>query len=246
MLFALPSALVAEPEKSRRPALQRLARDPGDALRHWARLDLKDSLYVLSYMKQYYDQDFVNSFLERAKAGKRPDAVLEITNDPRVTPERLRAAGYRPAGSFGTMTKWMHPSGKELWLLPPPKAGGAPDSPSSSAPRPQVPPPLHPDVQDAQSAADSLEAERDALWEAAVRLQSQKTADGSYPAGPFNDYFRRLKKFQDDLRTVLDEEAALWQADALTAPERELVNKQVGRMKQLEKFPPEMEELGAF
>jgi hypothetical protein len=42
-----------------------------------------------------------------------------MTNEPGMTPESLRAAGYRYKGSFGRVQMWVHPNGEEeIWLFP--------------------------------------------------------------------------------------------------------------------------------
>jgi hypothetical protein len=102
----------------------------------------------------------------------------------------------------------------------------------------------HPDVQASREWADDLEARRDELWEEAIRLKQMKNPDGSYPAGPVNEYYKKLDKFNNDRKSVVEQEAPLWKASSMTEDERNELDKQLERIKKLEDYPPEMEDLG--
>jgi hypothetical protein len=225
----------------RQTFLRKLARTPAEALRHWPRLSTSEKEYVQSHMKLHYGEEFTRAFTSRILHNPRPDASIEVTNDPDVTPKRLESAGYRFKGNNGGVPVWVHPSGKEVWLLPRPKATPAPPAPPPGV-HPPVQPPLHPDAEEAQSWAQDLEARRDALWEEAIRIKKMRNPDGSYPAGPINNYYRKLAEFDRDLKSVLEDESKLWEGP-YTSQENDAIEKSLERLRELEKRPPEMEEL---
>jgi hypothetical protein len=222
--------------------LQKFAREPGEALRHWPKLSNGEKLYVESRMKQHYGDDFTKAFRQAADGKARPDESVTMTNDPTLTPARLKSMGYRFKDNIGGTPKWTHPSGKELWLLAPPNAGQPPPiQPPGPLPPPQ--PPIHPDVQDAQDRANDLESRHDALWLEAEQLKALKSPSGSFPAGPFNEYYKKLNKWEEDLKSVLDEEAPLWKADPLTDQEKQKLEEQLKRLEEIKKDEEKLEDL---
>jgi hypothetical protein len=224
--------------------LKSIARQPAKALQHWGRLKSGEKLYVESQMRRLYDAEFARKFTERASTGARPDLSTEITND-RLTPERLKALGYRFKQSSGGASIWVHPSGKELWLLSQPK-GTAPLPPPGPDNHPSSNPLTHPDVEDSRSWADSLEATRDELWQDAIRLKSMKTPDGAYPMGPYQEYMEKYKKYYNDWQSVLKDEVPLWKSSPLTDDEARQLDDNIKRLEKLSEYPQEMEDLGTF
>jgi hypothetical protein len=150
--------------------------------------------------------------------------------------------GYRFKDDIGGTPKWIHPSGKELWLLSPPRAAPPPPVEQSGGhPPPQ--PPIHPDIEDAQDWANNLESRHDALWLEAQQLKALKSPSGSFPAGPFNEYYKKLNKWEEDLKSVLDEEAPLWKADRLTDQERQKLEEQLKRLEEIKKDEETLEDM---
>jgi hypothetical protein len=48
------------------------------------------------------------------------DAIIIVTNLPEHSPDRLRRTGHKLRGTSGSMHMWVHPTGKEVWILPSP------------------------------------------------------------------------------------------------------------------------------
>jgi hypothetical protein len=99
--------------------LRRMARFPGEALTSWKGLKEADKDTVLWQMIDLYGPDFASEFLKYAKGEKKPNVSVTVTNSPDMTPKWLKDHGYRLADN-GSPQKWVHPSGHENWVLPPP------------------------------------------------------------------------------------------------------------------------------
>jgi hypothetical protein len=195
-------------------------------------------------MKQHYGDDFTRNFRQAADGKARPDEVITITNDPRLTPEKLRSLGYRLKGTVGRTPQWVHPTGKEVWILPPPTAAGPPPLPPTT-PYPPIQPPTHPDVQAAQQKANDLEARHDALWEEAERLKALKSPDGTFPAGPFNEYYRKLSQWEKDLKEAMEEDAPEWRSAPLTDQEKQTLEQQLKRLEDVKQDEDQLEDIPA-
>ena len=89
--------------------LRRLARDPAEAMRRWAKLAETDRITVITYMAGYYDIKFARMFLHETKLRKRPDLSVLVTNDRSVTSDSLKARGYRKFSDAGGVLVWVHP-----------------------------------------------------------------------------------------------------------------------------------------
>jgi hypothetical protein len=94
--------------------LQKLGRNPAEALRQWGRLNQGEKFYVESHMKRYYGEEFARMFRDRTLHNSRPDASIEITNDPTITPTKLKAMGYRFKDDSGGVPKWVHPRARSF------------------------------------------------------------------------------------------------------------------------------------
>ena len=63
--------------------------------------------------------------------------------------------------------------------------------------------------------------------------------------GPINEVtYKKLNKFDKDRTSVLEEEAPLWKAALLNEDEKKELEQQLERIKKLNDYPPEMEDLG--
>ena len=114
----------AQYEAARADYLRSLAVQPGDALSRWGTLSGPEQAAVVLQMSMFYDRPFADTFLSLARKGTHARVDVVITNVPRPahTPQSLKASGYalKPGG---TATQyWVHPSGSQVWLVPPPKA----------------------------------------------------------------------------------------------------------------------------
>lgn len=120
---------VVSRDTARADYLRQLAMRPTQALDAWQTLNSPEQFLVLTQMCMFYDRGFVASFQAMANRRVRPSLEITVTNSPRQqqTPPALVAAGYRlQPGSTGTQY-WVHPSGRQVWLIAPPKALPPPD-----------------------------------------------------------------------------------------------------------------------
>lgn len=144
--------------------LDLLGRRPSEALRRWPALNGTQKWTVVMAMGRYYDLNFASHFNQFAVAGTKSATSVHITNDPSITPASLTSAGYRKAGNAGGAQLWVHPSGREVWVLSPPKG----------APTPPPTPPEDPDVEDATKKLAEMEAKAKELKNRFQRLTQSR------------------------------------------------------------------------
>jgi hypothetical protein len=155
----------------------------------------------------------------------------------------LTKAGYQFTRNDGSFDIWVKVDrSSEIWVqVPKPNKPDTSGGGSSSGP-PQPPKvPNTPDIQEARDWADDLEKRFNQLWDEAAKLKAMRNPDGSYPAGPFNDYFRKLNRFDNDVQSVLDDEAPLWRDSAVSEEEKKELEKHIARIKNVQEHPPEMD-----
>jgi hypothetical protein len=154
--------------------LRRLARDPAEAMRRWAKLAETDRITVITYMAGYYDIKFARIFLHETKLRKRPDLSILITNDRSVTSDSLKAGGYRKFSDAGGVLVWVHPTGKKVWLLSPPKT--LPPPPPASDPQSQNTARRveDPNVEEARETVEFYEKWKRELNERAAQIRRMK------------------------------------------------------------------------
>jgi hypothetical protein len=177
--------------------LRDLARRPGLALHEWRRLSEGERMAVVTYMTIYYSAEFASHFLETTRKRPRPEELIHITNLPDRTPEALTRQGYRFAGRMGNseLQIWVHPSGREVWLLPPssPPAQQAPAEATPVAGPPENP--NHIDLPANPSAVyGAVTATRADAEVLGTRGRVVRYADGTvevYPAGSTTRYTYR-------------------------------------------------------
>ena len=172
---------------------------------------------------------------------RRFDGVTTYSMTPK---DRLAKAGYRFARNEGGHDVWVKVDrSSEIWVqIPKPNtddASGGASGGSGSGAGPA--PPTNPNIQDARAWAQDLETRFNQLWDEAAKLKAMRDPNGSYPAGPFNDYFKKLNRFDEDLKSVLDQEAPLWRDSPMTDEEKKELEKQIERIKNVQEHPPEME-----
>jgi hypothetical protein len=154
----------------------------------------------------------------------------------------LTKAGYQFARNDGSFDIWVKiDRSSEIWVqIPKPNKPGTSGGGTSSGPQPPKVPNT-PDIQDARDWADDLEKRFNQLWDEAARLKAMRNPDGSYPAGPFNDYFQKLNRFDNDVQSVLNDEAPLWRDSAVSEEEKKELEKHIARIKNVQEHPPEMD-----
>ncbi|SEL12412.1 hypothetical protein [Nitrosovibrio tenuis] len=155
----------------------------------------------------------------------------------------LTKAGYQFARNDGSFDIWVKVDrSSEIWVrIPKPNKPETPGGGSSSG-SPQPPKvPNTPDIQDARDWADDLEKRFNQLWDKAAKLKAMRNPDGSYPAGPFNDYFKKLERFDNDVQSVINDEVPLWRDSAVSAEEKKELEKHIARIKNVQEHPPEMD-----
>jgi hypothetical protein len=121
--------------------LRGLARRPSEALSQWRQLQPGEQTVVATYMAMYYGLTFAQRFADTARRHRRPETVINITNFPEFTPERLQRSGYRFLGSFERIEYWVHPSGNEIWVIRSALSASSSTSPQSSTNMPPDNPP---------------------------------------------------------------------------------------------------------
>jgi hypothetical protein len=223
----------AEVEK-RDEFLRHLARMPHEGLRYWSRITEGERMIVVTYMTIYYDADFASGFLQFARGTKRPDLSVYVTNDPTLTAEKLKQAGYRLLRDDGLQKTWVNAFGKQVWVLPPPKTYPA-SAPGSADP--SATPREHPDVEEARLYADDLTTEQNELLRRSRELSALK------PKLPPDEYARRRAQWMDDYEeweenrdTVLNTTIPSM-TGTLTKKEAEAKQKEIDRLKGLSTTP---------
>jgi len=97
--------------------LRRLARNPGDALPRWRRLNTGERAVLVTYMTLFYDSIFASRFREYASRRSHPEQTIHITNTSNPTSEQLRIRGYRLYRTSLQVQFWIHPSGNQVWRI---------------------------------------------------------------------------------------------------------------------------------
>ena len=182
--------------------LRNLAIDPGEALRHWKRLKPGEPLVVITYMAMYYGLEFATHFKTEANKRKRPDLVIEVTNLPSVTPASLAKRGYklqRVLRGLTDMQIWVHPTGREVWLIPPAKA-------TPPAPVSPPPPPLHPDVEEVKTYAGEYTKRKNEMIRNARNIEARR---GSLTKAQYDElrkqWWKEYEAWDEELDDIMDE-----------------------------------------
>ena len=155
----------------------------------------------------------------------------------------LAKAGYRftrKDGSFDVWTKVDQSS--FIWVQIP--SSGPSDPNGGSGPNPASPPPSpvpNPSIKEARDWANDLEARFTELFNEAIKLKALKSPAGTYPKGPFNDYFNKLDRFDNDVESVLNHEAQPWLDSAVSDEERQAIQAEIDRIKKIQPHEPEMD-----
>ncbi|MDP2369530.1 hypothetical protein [Rhodoferax sp.] len=163
-------------DTARADYLRGLAMRPNEAFTAWRQLNPSEQFLVITQMGMFYDLAFVRTF--QAMAGKhvRPSVEITITNAPRIqhTPQALRAAGFGLQPGSSTTQYWVHPSGRQVWLIAPPK----------SLPPPSLfPSTLNPEIadEDRLGQADQLVQRYRLLEQKAVEIKRRRVTRSQSP-----------------------------------------------------------------
>lgn len=190
--------------------LRRLAARPEEAMDAWRQLNASQQFLVITHMGVFYGVEFVRTFQAVARLPERPAVVITVTNVRRPEYERaaLQASGYVLQRGSTSAQYWIHPTGRQIWLLPA----------SISAP----PPDLMPETLQPQIAVDDVIAQARELldrykyleqksMEIKRRRQSRNQSAAEYyrSRAPWWDDYRLWKQRAEALQTNPDPMAVL-------------------------------------
>jgi hypothetical protein len=217
--------------------LSKLARDPSEAMRRWKSLSESEKLTVQSQLKTYFGEEFTQQFLAGMKQNPRPDATIEMVRRDRITTEKLKSAGYRFKNNAGGVEKWIHPSGKEVWLysagkgVPP-----TPDPPEPPVARPQAHGPQNMTIGDADEWLEYLRAKLKLIRDYDAKTKSARAAGGNYTLGDDVDHFNKMvAKEIDDAAEVIKDLNKTLDGGNLTDSEQADIMRQLEELHKLKK-----------
>jgi hypothetical protein len=130
--------------------------------------------------------------------------TVTVTNEPERAGRRIKAGGFVLVSDGPDRARWVHPDGREVWLIK--------DGDATAAHEPEPPPSLElsPDVQSLLAEREALVGQIDELW--------AHTADPDYPARA-EAFLRSYFAWSDKVtQTTARKQAALAQEKA---PERQ-------------------------
>jgi hypothetical protein len=166
-----------------------------------------------------------------------------VYTDNIVSADELKQAGYQFWGDPGGVDHWINVAKSTYLIL----LHGTPDTPdpdkgggSGPNPPPPITPDQNPDIKEARGWADDFEKRFNALYDEARKLKAMRRPDGSYPAGPFNDYFSKLKKYDDDMESV-EKDMQIWRKSMVTDDETQALEEQIDRITKVKEHEPEMD-----
>jgi hypothetical protein len=107
--------------------LRGLAARPSQALARWKSLDKDSQTSLWWFVVERYGMDFAADFLDYAKGKKKPDPTTTVSNSADDSPEALAKRGFKYCCDPGGMRVYVHPSGREVWLLSPPQKAEDPE-----------------------------------------------------------------------------------------------------------------------
>ena len=169
--------------------------------------------------------------------GTRKPKFDGVTTYSMTSKLMLAKAGYRFTRTDGGFDVWTKVDGSSFIWVQLPKTG--PSDPGGPGTNP--PPPPNPGLRESSDAAADFESRFSQLFQEAIKLKGMKDANGSYPAGPFNDYFKRLSQYDEDLKSVLDNDADVWLNSTVTDDERNAIQAAIDRIKKVQEHEPEMD-----
>jgi hypothetical protein len=219
--------------------LRKLALDPNQAIRHWKRLKPGEQLSLITYMTTAYGSAFAKEFKKEAEKYKGPALGYTVTNSPFVTPESLTKQGFKfsrwitppnVGGGWPTASIWVHPTGKEVWLIQPAK--GAPARVPAN-PRPLA----HPDIDELQFYLKEYSARKEDMIRKGREIEARR------PSLSKPQYKQLRKEWWDDYEAwdgELDDifnEIIPDMADDLTPDERRQKNELIDKLKALQAGP---------
>ncbi len=224
------------PDRDRTALLRRLARDPTEALKRWRSLSEPEKVTVESQLKTYYGEEFTKQFKAGVTRSPRPDATIEMVRRDKVTPAQLQSAGYRFKDNAGGVEKWVHPSGKQVWLYSAAKAlPPNPDPPEPPVARPQSQPPQDMNIGDADQWLRYLRAKLKLIKEYAAKTQAARQG-GNYDVGSDVDlFFKMAAKEIDDAQEVIKDLNKTIDRGDLTDSEQAEILKQLEELENLKK-----------
>ena len=222
---------MGDEEQSER--LRALGRNPAEAIKHWSQLDQGERVVVVTYMSLHYDVAFTKLFVEETKHRKRPEETIVVTNDRLLTPAKLQGAGYQRRGDFGGTIVWVHPSGKQIWLMAPPRALPPGAQKPGHGEVPKLRPDEHYQVPRARDYVEAVEAELQECYAWVRRVQAN-------PGGPtyLQDLFNALQSVNSAVKHAIegDEMFDKW-AENLNASDKAKIDELKQRLMRLRRDP---------
>ena len=169
----------------------------------------------------FYGLEFAQRFRQETLKKRLPYDVITVTNLPQYSPDRLRRSGHRLSATSGSLQMWVHPSGKEVWMLP-----------ASN--------PTAPTVDPLVAQAGIYVGESAAAKNRIVGLADQLRRSVGRPeyAGLYAKFFEEFQKWQDDLNWMLEEGLPLIKED-VAAEDRSAVQTELDRLQELVKWKRE-------
>jgi hypothetical protein len=210
--------------------LRDLASDPQKALRHWKRLKPGEDFVVINYMILTYGHTFAQHFKKEADRDKRPDLHYSVTNRADVTPETLTKQGFkfrewlsRPSAGWPSMSVWVHPAGKEIWLIQSAKA--APPTPVNAKP-------VHPDIEEIQTYVSQYAARKADMIRKAREIYARRSSlSQSQFEQARQEWWDDYKGWNEELDDIMDKVIPAMKDDDLTPDERKQKKTEIDKLK---------------
>lgn len=170
-----------------------------------------------------------------------------VTTYKATSKQALTKAGYQFARKEGDHDVWVKVDKSSfIWVQGPQPAEPDPDGKSGPSPRPPPPPPppppaADPNVQEARDWANDLEKRFSGLREDAKKIRAMRLPNGNFPTEPMNEYFRKQERYNNDLKSVLNDEAPSWRDSVVNDADKKALEIEIERVKKVEKPEPEMD-----
>jgi hypothetical protein len=217
--------------------LRDLASDPQKALRHWKRLKPGEDIVVIYYMTLTYGHTFAQHFKKEADRDKRPDLRYSVTNRADVTPETLTKQGFkfrewlvRPEvqeRGWPSMSVWVHPAGKEIWLI---------QSAKAAPPTPVAAKPVHPDIEEMQTYVSQYAARKADMIRKAREIDARRSSlSQSQFEQARKEWWDDYKGWNDELDDIMDKVIPAMKDDDLTPDERKQKKTEIDKLKAMRK-----------
>jgi hypothetical protein len=208
--------------------LRDLASDPQKALRYWKRLKPGEDVVVITFMTLTCGHTFAQHFKKEADRDKRPDLHYSVMNSADVTPETLTKQGFKfrewlskPSAGWPSMSVWVHPAGKEIWLI---------QSAKAAPPTPVAAKAVHPDIEEIQTYVSQYAARKADMIRKAREIYARRSSLSQL------QFERARQEWWDDcwneeLDDIRDKVIPAMKHDDLTPDERKQKKTEIDKLK---------------